>query len=50
METAPASGTTTVYSHPECGYCKLLTEDFDAKGIEYNEIDLSKQPELWPRG
>ncbi len=48
METAPTTGITTVYSHPECGYCTLLTEDFDSKGIEYTEIDLSKQPELWP--
>ena len=48
METASANEIRTVYSHPECGYCTLLTEDYDAKGIKYNEIDLSKQPELWP--
>ncbi len=48
MEPKPESGRAIVYSHPECGYCKLLTEDFDSKGIEYDEIDLSKQPDLWP--
>ena len=36
-----------MYTHPECGYCSLLKEDLAAKGSEYVEIDLSKNPERW---
>lgn len=46
-EPRPASGKAIVYTHPECGYCSLLKEDLDKKGVEYDEIDVSKQPDYW---
>ena len=36
-----------MYTHPECGYCSLLKEEFDRDGVAYEEIDVSKQPEKW---
>ncbi len=36
-----------IYTHPTCGYCNLLKEDFSEKGIRYNEIDVSLHPEAW---
>ena len=39
--------TAIVYSHPECGYCSLLTEDLAAKGVPYEEVDVSRAPSRW---
>jgi len=36
-----------MYTHPECGYCSILKEEFERDGIAYDEIDVSKQPEKW---
>lgn len=36
-----------MYTHPECGYCSLLKEEFERDGVSYEEIDVSKQPEMW---
>ena len=38
---------TIIYSPPTCGYCDLLKEDLVDKEIEFNEIDVSKNPEKW---
>jgi len=35
----------TIYSKDYCPYCKAAKQIFDQKGIEYNEIDVLKQPE-----
>ena len=32
----------TVYSTPSCGYCHKAKEFFQAKGVEYKEIDVSQ--------
>ncbi len=47
IETPPASGKAIIYTHPTCGYCDLLKDDVKAKGIDFDEIDVSKQPEYW---
>lgn len=31
----------TVYSTPTCPYCKMAKEYFDAKNVEYTDIDVS---------
>ena len=36
-----------VYSHPECGYCSLLKEDLDEKGVPYEEVDISRDRSKW---
>jgi len=36
-----------VYSHPECGYCSLLIEDLNEKGVDYDEIDVSRDRSKW---
>ena len=37
----------TMYTHPTCGYCDLLKRDFKDEGIEYDEIDVSRDPTAW---
>ena len=36
-----------MYTHPECGYCSLLKEELARDGVDYDEIDVSKQPDKW---
>ena len=43
----PPRDKALVYTHPTCGYCDLLKSDLGIKGLEYEEIDVSKQPDLW---
>ncbi len=43
----PARDLAVVYTHPTCGYCDMLKSDLEQKRIAYEEIDVSKQPELW---
>ncbi len=46
-EPPPTGGKAVIYTHPTCGYCDLLKDDVKAKGIDFDEIDVSKQPEYW---
>ena len=46
-EPPTKSGRAIVYTHPTCGYCDLLKEDLAARGVEYDEIDVSMRPEAW---
>ncbi|MFA4831065.1 MAG: glutaredoxin domain-containing protein [Patescibacteria group bacterium] len=34
-----------IYSTPSCGYCKRAKAYFEEKGVEYEEIDVSKDRE-----
>lgn len=36
-----------IYTHPTCGYCDLLKDDLKQQGVAYEEVDVSKQPEMW---
>ncbi len=42
-----AQNKAIMYSHPTCGYCDLMREELVEKSIQFEEIDVSKQPEMW---
>lgn len=35
-----------VYTTPTCAYCHALMDWLDSKGIEYIEMDATKEPDL----
>lgn len=35
-----------VYTTPTCAYCHALMEWLDEKGIEYQEMDATKDPDI----
>lgn len=37
--------TLNVYSKPNCSKCNMLKRWLEIKGIDYNEIDISKNQE-----
>ena len=37
--------TLNIYSKPNCSKCKMLKRWLEIKGIDYNEIDISKNQE-----
>ena len=43
----PARDLAIVYTHPTCGYCDLLKDDLRANSVVYEEVDVSKQPDMW---
>ena len=43
----PSRDKAIVYTHPTCGYCDLLKDDLRANSIQYDEVDVSKQPDMW---
>ena len=47
MPEANTSTKSIIYTHPECGYCPMVVEDLVKAGAEYEEIDLSRNPEAW---
>jgi len=34
-----------IYTTPTCGYCHMAKDWFDENNIEYEEIDVSTQPD-----
>jgi len=36
----------TIYTKPWCGFCHAAKRLLDAKGVEFNEIDIEGNPEL----
>ncbi len=36
--------TTTIYTKPGCPYCAAAKQDLDARGVEYQEIDVYTTP------
>lgn len=34
-----------IYTTPTCAYCKAAKEYFKEKGVQYEEIDLAKNPD-----
>lgn len=36
----------TIYTKPWCGFCHAAKRLLDAKGVEFNEIDIEGSPEL----
>ena len=43
----PSRVLAIVYTHPTCGYCDLLKDDLRANSVAYEEVDVSKQPDMW---
>ena len=35
-----------VYTTPTCAYCHALMDWLDEKGIEYQEMDATKEPDI----
>ena len=35
-----------VYTTPTCAYCHALMDWLDSKGIEYTEMDATKEPDI----
>ncbi len=35
-----------IYTTPTCGYCQAAKRLLTKKGVEYNEIDVSRSPDL----
>lgn len=35
-----------IYTTPTCVYCHALMEWLDEKGVEYQEVDATKYPEI----
>ena len=36
--------TVTLYSGPACPYCLIVKRFLNANGVDYREIDISKDP------
>jgi len=39
-----ATNNVTIYSKDYCPYCKAAKRILQSRGIEYNEIDVERQP------
>jgi len=39
------SSLVTMYTTPWCGYCHRLKGQLDREGIEYDVVDIERQPE-----
>ncbi|MBI4128184.1 MAG: glutaredoxin family protein [Parcubacteria group bacterium] len=35
----------TIYTTPTCTYCKMTKQYFKEQGVEYNEVDVSVNPQ-----
>lgn len=35
-----------IYKTPTCGYCPMVAKLFDMKGVKYELVDISENPEL----
>ena len=36
-----------VFTHPDCEYSEILRDELINNGTEFNEVDLSQNPERW---
>ena len=37
-----------IYTHPDCPYSTAAKDDYQDRGVEFQEIDVSLQPEAIP--
>ena len=37
---------TTIYTTPYCPYCQMAKALLERKGVEFDEIDVSRRPDL----
>jgi len=40
--------TIVVYTHPDCAYSSAVKIDYNNRGIDFKEIDISVHPEAIP--
>ena len=40
--------TITIYTHPECPYSTAAKQDYQEKGLDFQEIDVTLRPETIP--
>ena len=38
-------GNIIIYTLPDCPFCKAAKEDLQKRGIEYQEVDITQNPE-----
>jgi mycoredoxin len=43
-QSEQASGRFTMFSTPWCGYCHRLQSQLDREGIEYDVVDIERDP------
>ena len=43
-QSEPASGRFTMFSTSWCGYCHRLRSQLDREGIEYDVVDIERDP------
>ena len=43
------SDTITLYTHPDCTYSDALKDELEDLAVDYEEINLALQPELWEK-
>ena len=41
-------GTVEIYTKPTCGFCHMAKRLLNAKGVNFQEINISAQPEKRP--
>ena len=42
--TRSSAGSFTMYTTPWCGYCHRLQGQLDREGIEYDVVDIEREP------
>ena len=43
------SDTITLYAHPDCTYSDALKDELEDLAVDYQEINLALQPEMWEK-
>ena len=43
------SDTITLYTHPDCTYSDALKDELEDLAVDYKEINLALQPEMWEK-
>ena len=43
------SDTITLYTHPDCTYSDALKDELEDLAVDYEEINLALQPEMWEK-
>jgi glutaredoxin len=46
--TQEATSTLIVYTHPDCAFSAAAKMDFRRRRVQYQEIDLAKDPDRIP--
>ena len=47
MAEAQTRTRALVFTHPNCEYSAMLREELTGKGTQFDEVDLSQNPDRW---